>query len=271
MLTYKVEKEIGGRLLTIETGKMARQAHGSALVRFGDTVVLATVVTGKPREGIDFFPLQVDYREKMYAAGKFPGGFYKREGRPTTKEILTMRNIDRPMRPLFPEGYRDEVVIQCMVLSADAENDPDVLAMVGASAALAVSPVPFEGPTGAVRIGRVEGEFIVNPTVQQRNAGDLDLLLAGHRDAINMIEVGAKELPEATIAEAIAFGTRVVQEIVELVDELSQKVGVKKVWTPPEPNITLQQKVEQMARGEFRGGKRIKKQEPLTPSRPSTR
>ncbi len=262
MLTFKVEREIGGRLLSLETGKIARQAHGAVMVRYGDTVVLATVVTGKPREGIDFFPMMVDYREKMYAAGKFPGGFYKREGRPSTKEILTMRLIDRPIRPLFPEGFKDEVVIQTMVLSADPETEPDVLAMVGASAALAVSPIPFEGPTGAVRVGRIDGEFVINPTQSQINAGDMDMVLAGHRDAINMIEVGSKELSEQTIADGIAHGFEVIKNIVSMIQELAEKVGVKKSWKAPAADNTLRDKVASMAREKLRAAKRItKKQE----------
>ncbi len=262
MVTLKVEKEIGGRLLTLETGKIARQAHGSVLVRYGDTVVLAAVVTGKAREGVDFFPLTVDYREKMYAAGKFPGGFYKREGRPTTKEILTMRLIDRPIRPLFPDGYRDEVLIQCMVLSADQQNEPDILAMVGASAALACSPIPFEGPTAAVRVGRVDGEFVINPTQEQIDAGEMDMVLAGHKDAINMIEVGSRELSEQVVADGIAFGFHHVQELCALIQELADKVNVEKKWTPPAVNLDLRLKVEEMARERLRNAKRItKKQE----------
>ncbi|MCK6457285.1 MAG: polyribonucleotide nucleotidyltransferase [Phycisphaerae bacterium] len=255
-MTYRVEKEIGGKLLSIESGKMARQAHGAATVRYGDTVVLATVVTGKPREGIDFFPLQVDYREKMYAAGKFPGGFFKREGRPTTKEILTMRLIDRPIRPLFPDGYMDEVVIQCMVLSSDQENDPDILAMIGASACLCVSKIPFEGPTAAVRVGRVDGEYIINPTVLQRNESDLEIVLAGHRDAVNMIEVGARELPEDVITGGIAAGFEVIREVCDLINELAEKVGTKKEWTPPEPLTELREKVASMAEAKLRAAKR---------------
>src|SRR5262245_20598785 len=174
MAHVSVETEIGGRILKIETGKLAKLAAGAALVTYGDAVVLCTAVTDKPREGIDFFPLTADYREKMYAAGKFPGGFFKREARPTQKEILTMRLIDRPIRPLFPEGFRNEVQLQCMVLSSDQQNDPDVLAMCGASASLAVSPIPFEGPTAAVRVGRVNGEFIINPTLEQRAESDIE-------------------------------------------------------------------------------------------------
>src|SRR5437016_373178 len=201
MMTLKVETEIGGRMLSIETGKVARQAAGSALVRYGDTIVLCTSVSANPREGIDFFPLTVDYREKMYAAGKFPGGFFKREGRPTQKEILTMRLIDRPIRPLFPEGFMDEVQIQCMVLSTDQENDSDVLAMCGASSCLMNSNIPFEGPTAAVRVAHINGEFILNPTSKQREESDMEMILAGHGDAINMIEVGSKEVSEKVVAD----------------------------------------------------------------------
>ena len=166
-MTFKVERRIGAETLSIETGRLARQAHGAALVRYGETVVLGTVLTGPPREGIDFFPLQVDYREKMSAAGKFPGGFFKREGRPTSKEILTMRLTDRPIRPMFPEGFIDEVLVQAMVLSADDQNDPDILAMIGASACLMVSGLPFAGPMSAVRVGRIDGQFVINPTIPQ--------------------------------------------------------------------------------------------------------
>jgi len=163
-MVRKVERQIAGKMLSIETGKIAKQASAAVVVRYGDTMVLSTAVSAQPREGIDFFPLTVDYREKTSAAGKFPGGFIKREGRPTTKEILTMRMIDRPIRPLFPKGFRDEVQLQSMVLSADQENDPDILAMIGASAALTISDIPFEGPIASVRVGYVEGNYVLNPT-----------------------------------------------------------------------------------------------------------
>ncbi len=189
-----VERNIGGRTLRIETGKLAKQAAGAVVVSYGDSVVLTAVVTADPRVGIDFFPLTVDYREKTYAAGKFPGGFFKREARPTQKEILTMRMIDRPIRPLFPEGFRDELLIQSMVLSADQENDPDILAMVGASAALSVSKVPFDGPIAACRIGYIDGEYVLNPTVAQMEYSALEMVLAGHKDGINMLEAGANEV-----------------------------------------------------------------------------
>jgi polyribonucleotide nucleotidyltransferase len=225
----RVEKEIAGRTLSIETGKIARQADAAVVVQYGETVVLVSVVSAPPRaEDIDFFPLSVEYREKQSAAGKFPGGFIKREGRPSTKETLTSRMIDRPLRPLFPEGYFDEVQIIATVMSADRENDPDVPAMIGASAALTISKIPFIGPTGACRVGRVNGQFIINPTHQQLEEGDLNVLVGGRKDSINMIEVGAKELPEAVIAEAIETGHKTVKVICELIEELQQKVGVKK-------------------------------------------
>jgi polyribonucleotide nucleotidyltransferase len=226
---FRVERQIGGRNLSIETGKIAKQADGAVVVQYGETVVLVAAVTAAPRsEDIDFFPLSVDYREKQSAAGKFPGGFIKREGRPSTKEVLTARQIDRPIRPLFPEGYVQEVQIMASVLSFDGENDPDVLSMIGASAALTISKIPFLGPIGACRLGRVNGEFVVNPTHEEIAASDLNLLLGGRKDAMNMIEVGAKELPESVIAEAIATAQKVNVEVCELIEELHEKVGVEK-------------------------------------------
>jgi len=225
----RVERQIGGRLLSIETGKVAKQADGAVIVQYGDTVVLVAVVTSAPRsEDIDFFPLSVEYREKHSAAGKFPGGFIKREGRPSTKEILTARMIDRPIRPLFPEGYLQEVQVVASVLSADNVNDPDVLAMIGASAALTISKIPFLGPTGACRLGRIDGEFVVNPTHKQLDVSDLNLLLGGHKEALNMIEVDAKELSEGVIADAVATAQRTVVEICEMIEELREKAGVEK-------------------------------------------
>ena len=225
----RVEREIGGRTLSIETGKIARQAHGAVVVQYGETVVLVAAATAPPRfEDIDFFPLTVDYREKQSAAGKFPGGFIKREGRPSTKETLTARQIDRPIRPLFPEGYFQEVQVMVNVISADQENDSDVLAMVGASAALAISKIPFLGPIGACRLGRVNGEFVVNPTHSQLAESDLSLLLGGRKDAMNMIEVGAGELSEEVIADAIAAAQQAVGQVCEMIEELRDKVGVEK-------------------------------------------
>ncbi|MHC4790008.1 MAG: polyribonucleotide nucleotidyltransferase, partial [Planctomycetota bacterium] len=225
----RVERKIGGRTLSIETGKVAKQADGAVVVQYGETVVLVAAVTAPPRfEDIDFFPLSVEYREKQSAAGKFPGGFIKREGRPTTKEILTARMIDRPIRPLFPEAYFQEVQITAGVLSADRENDPDVLAMIGASAALSISRIPFQGPIGACRLGRVNGQFIVNPTHKQIAVSDLNLLLGGHKNEMNMIEVSAKELPEDVIVDAVATAQKAVAQVCEMIEELTEKVGVEK-------------------------------------------
>ncbi|MFQ5501074.1 MAG: polyribonucleotide nucleotidyltransferase, partial [Phycisphaerae bacterium] len=246
MAIHCVETEIGGRTLKIETGKLAKQAAGAVVVTYGETVVLCTVVTGTPREGIDFFPLQVDYREKMYAAGKFPGGFFKREARPSGKEILTMRLTDRPIRPLFPEGYKNEVQIQCMVLSSDQENDPDILCMIGASAALTVSPLPFQGPTAAVRVGRVEKQLVVNPTMEQRAASDLEVVIASHADAVNMIEASALEVTEDVMADAIAFGYEESKKIVALIAELGQKVGVEKIDPTPPRDASLPGRVREL-------------------------
>ncbi|UCE60281.1 MAG: polyribonucleotide nucleotidyltransferase [Phycisphaerales bacterium] len=230
---HSVERTIGDRVLRIETGKLGKQAAGSAIVTYADTVVMVAAVTGPPRPGIDFFPLTVDYREKTYAAGKFPGGFFKREARPTQKEILTMRMIDRPIRPLFPEGFKDEVLIQAMVLSTDQQNDPDILAMIGASAALAVSQMPFEGPVSACRIGYVDDKLVLNPTLSQMEYSTVEMVLAGHMDAINMIEVGAAEVPESVLLEGAELGRKATVEICEMILELQEKAGKPKVWTPP--------------------------------------
>jgi len=230
--------------LSIETGKIARQADGAVVVRYGDTIVLVSAVTAPPRfDDIDFFPLSVEYREKQSAAGKFPGGFIKREGRPSTKETLTARQIDRPIRPLFPDGYFQEVQIIANVLSADQDNDPDVLAMIGASAALTISKIPFQGPIGACRLGRVDGEFVVNPTHKQIEDGDLSLLLGGRKEAMNMIEVGAKALPENVIADAIAAAQKTVREVCEMIEELREKVGVEKEIPLVESDEELESKI----------------------------
>src|SRR5690349_12424961 len=184
----------GGKQLSFETGKLAKQAHGSAVVRIGENVVLATATANAdPREGIDFFPLTVDYREYTYAGGRFPGGFIKREGRPSEREVLTSRQIDRPMRPLFPEGFRNETQLIALVLSADAQNDPDVLGINAASCALAVSDVPFPHTVGAVRVGQIDGQFIINPTYEEMANGTLNIMVCGTPEGIVMIEAGAKQ------------------------------------------------------------------------------
>ncbi|MFA6186938.1 MAG: polyribonucleotide nucleotidyltransferase [Phycisphaerae bacterium] len=224
----KVEKQIGDKTISIETGKIAKQADGAVIVRCGDTMVLVAVASAPPRENIDYFPLSVDYREKLSAAGKFPGGFMKREGRPSTKEVLTARMIDRPLRPLFPDGYFNEVQVMVTVISADLENDPDILSMIGASAALAISTVPFQGPIGAVRLGRVDGQFIINPVHDQREKSDYNLILAGRRDAINMIEVDAKEVAEDVVASGIAQAHQSIVQVCDMIDELTAKCGKAK-------------------------------------------
>jgi polyribonucleotide nucleotidyltransferase len=229
MQAIQVEREIGGKKLTIETGSWAKLAGGSVTVRYADTVVLAAVVRANPREGIDFFPLQVDYRERPAAAGKFPGGFMKREGRPTTREILTARLIDRPLRPLFPKGFMDEVQIHLTVLAADQQNDPDVLAGIAASAALSISDIPFTHPTAHVRVGRIEGKLVLNPTTEQNEYSDLDLVVAGTKHFVNMIEVGCREVKEDDVADAIEFGHAAVVEIVGMIEELVKKCGHPKV------------------------------------------
>ncbi|MDR1534659.1 MAG: polyribonucleotide nucleotidyltransferase [Planctomycetota bacterium] len=238
-----VEGEVGGRRLRLSTGLLAKQAAGAVVVRYADTVVLSAVTTAPPRgDDQDFFPLMIDYREKTYAAGKFPGGFFKREKAPSTKEILTMRLADRPIRPLFPEGFRDEVLIQSMALSADMENDPDILSIIGASAALSLSRLPFEGPIGAVRIGMVDGELIVNPTHGQEKRSGLKLVLAGTRDSVTMVEAGAADIPEEKMLEALNLGHAAVKEIVALIDELAARAdrsGGKIRVEPPIPPACL--------------------------------
>ncbi len=257
-MTVKVERKIGANTLSIETGKLARQAHGATVTRYGDTVVLGTCVTADPRPGIDFFPLTVDYREKMSAAGKFPGGFFKREGRPTTKEVLTSRMIDRPLRPLFPEGYLNEVQIQVMVISADAENDPDVIGCVAAAAAVAISGAPHDGPIATVRVGRIDGKLVINPSRSQLEYSDMDMVLAGHRKAVNMIEVGCRELSERDIAEAIRFGHQNgVVPICEMIEELKRQAGKPVSWEAAEPDTAFLEELKKKIWSDLRAAKSI--------------
>ncbi|MEW6616374.1 MAG: polyribonucleotide nucleotidyltransferase [Thermodesulfobacteriota bacterium] len=225
----RVSVDVNGRPLSIETGKLAKQANGSVLVTYGETVVLVTVVADKKiREGVDFLPLTVDYQEMNYAAGKIPGGFFKREGRSSEKEILTSRFIDRPIRPLFPDGYFYETQIIATVLSADQENESDTLAMIGASAALEISDIPFTGPLAGVRIGRIDGELICNPTNSQLKNSDLDLLVSGTRDAVVMVEGGANILPEDVMLDAIWYAHESMQPILTIQEELKRIVGKPK-------------------------------------------
>jgi len=224
----QVSITLGSNTLSMECGKVAKQADGSAYVRYGDTVVLATACSTNPREGIDFFPLTVDYREYTYAAGRIPGGFFKREGRPTEKEILTSRLIDRPIRPLFPEGFKDETQVIALVLSADTDNNPDVVGLVAGAAALYLSDIPFFAPLGAVRVGLVDGRLTTNPTYSEIKNSLLNLVVAGTEDAIVMVEAGAKEVSEAAIIEAIQYAHGEIRKIVAAEKELFEKLGLKK-------------------------------------------
>jgi polyribonucleotide nucleotidyltransferase len=227
-MKQRVERKIGDQVLAIETGFLAKQAAGSVLVSFGETVVLVACATGAPRPGIDFFPLTCDYRERVAAAGKFPGGFLKREGRPTLKETLTSRLMDRPIRPLFPDGFFDEVQVQASVLASDRQNDPDLLAMNGASAALSISPLPFHGPLGSVRLAHIDGRFVPFPTVDQLEESDLDLVVSGSKEAILMIEGFAREMPEDRMLEALDEAHRIIRILCEMQDELVTKAGKPK-------------------------------------------
>jgi polyribonucleotide nucleotidyltransferase len=228
-MEVKVQADLSGKILSIETGKVAKQAHGAAMVRLGDTMILATAVEAKPLdEEQDFFPLLVDYREKAYAAGKIPGGFFKREGRPSEKETVSARLIDRTLRPLFPEGYFNEVQIMVMVLSSDQENDADVLGLIGASAALSMSEIPFYQPVGAVRVGRLNGEFIVNPTFSELETCDINLVVAGTKEIVNMVEGECREVSEGELLSAVEFGHKQIQKLVELQRELCVRVGKTK-------------------------------------------
>ena len=226
--------DLDGTPISIETGRVAKQAHGSVIVRQGDTMVLVAVCRAEPREGIDFFPLTVDYREPVFSAGKIPGGWFKREGKQTTKETLTSRLIDRPIRPLFEEGYNGDTMITVQVISFDGEHQPDTLGLVGASAALIISEIPFHNPVGGVRVGRVNGKLVVNPTVSQRPQSDLDLIVAGTDEALVMVECGAQEFQEAEMVQALEFGHAAIKTLVKLQKELQAKVGKAKI-TPVKP------------------------------------
>jgi polyribonucleotide nucleotidyltransferase len=229
-----VSLSVGGRPLTLECGRLAKQAAGAILVSYGDTSVLVTTTRAKPRLGIDFFPLTVDFVEKFAAAGKIPGGFFKREGRLADREVLVSRFIDRSIRPLFADGYNDETQVTCTVLSADNESSADICAFVGASAALSVSELPFLGPIAAVRLGRVDGEFITNPTPQQLEGSDIELIVAGNRGSIVMVEGGADQVPEDEILAALKHAHGEILPIIEIIESLASKVGKQKI-VPPEP------------------------------------
>src|SRR5919201_2619575 len=249
------EMQIGGRTLSLETGAVARQANGACLIRYGDTVVLATAFF---KEGMvigDFMPLTVDYKEYTYAGGRIPGGFFKREGRPTEKEILTSRLIDRPLRPSFAEGYKQETQIIALVLSADGENDPDILAINAASAALVVSEIPFSNPIGAVRVGYLDGQIIINPTNAQRDLSDLDLVVAGTADAIVMVEAGAREVDENVVLDALEAAHNAIKQICALQNELRSAASKPKIDVTYTPKYTDEVFNELMSAhgGELRG------------------
>ena len=243
------EMELGGRKLIVEHGKMAKQANGAVLVRYGDTAVLvAATMSAEPREGVDFFPLTVDYEEKMYSAGKIPGGFIKREGRPQTSAILKSRLIDRPIRPLFPDGFRNDVQIIATVICFEEDNAPEIAGMIGASCALCVSDIPFGGPIAGVHVGRINGEFIINPTKEQLEISEMDLIVAGSKDAVMMVEAGVKELPEEVVLDAILFGHEEIKKIVAFQEEIAAAVGKdKKEVTLFQPDEDIANAVRELA------------------------
>lgn len=248
MTPLHIERQFAGRGLRLESGKLAKQAAGNALVRFADTVVLAAVTVSETESALPFFPLTVEYREKSYAAGKIPGGFIKREGRPSDDEVLAGRLVDRSIRPLFPEGFRNEVQVFLYVLSADQENDADVLGITAASLALSLSPIPWEGPIGGVRVGRVDGKWVLNPTFAQLELSDIDLVVAGTADSIIMVEGSALELPEEQITEALAFAQEGIAQLVEMQRELIARGAVPKMgFTKAEPAAELVARVKEVA------------------------
>ncbi len=250
---HRVEIEWGGRKLKLETGRMARQADAAVFAQYGETSVLATVVAGKSaRPGVDFFPLTVNYQEKAYAAGKIPGGFFKREGRPTERETLISRLIDRPIRPLFVEGFKNETQLIVTVLSYDNENDPDILSMVASSAALTLSGLPFLGPIGAARVGKLDGEFVLNPLIDEMDATDLDLVVAGTEDAVMMVESEAKELPEMEMLDAVMFGHKHFQPIIDAIIKLAE-TAAKEPWDVELPDKSkYTEKTKELAETDLR-------------------
>src|SRR3984885_5924868 len=231
---FRKELEWGGRKLVLETGKIARQADGAVVITYGDTIVLCTAVGVKSaKPGQDFFPLTVNYQEKAFAAGKIPGGFFKREGRPSENETLVSRLIDRPIRPLFPEGFRNEVQVVATVLSYDNENDPDIVSMVGCSAALTLSGIPFFGPIGAARVGYIDGQYILNPTADQLKTTELELVVAGTAEGVLMVESEAQELSEEVMLGAVTFGHAAFQPVIAAIIELAEHAA-KEPWPLPE-------------------------------------
>ncbi|MBP2149875.1 polyribonucleotide nucleotidyltransferase [Xanthobacter autotrophicus DSM 597] len=259
---HREELDWGGTTLTLETGKMARQADGSVLATYGDTKVLATVVSAKePKPGQDFFPLTVNYQEKTYAAGRIPGGYFKREGRPSEKETLVSRLIDRPIRPLFPEGYKCDTQVVVTVLAHDLENDPDVVALVAASAALTLSGIPFMGPVGAARVGFIDNEYVLNPTVDEVKESSLDLVVAGTGDAVLMVESEAKELPEEIMLGAVMFGHRHFQPVIQAIIKLAEKAAKEPRTFAPLDVSEIEAKVKEIAEHDLRAAYKIKQKQ----------
>src|SRR6185295_15585580 len=261
MNVHKVSTMVGERELSIEIGKLAKQAHGSALVRYGDTVVLVTACAAKePREGLDFFPLTVDYRENFYAAGKIPGGFFKREGKPSEREVLNSRMIDRPVRPLFDDGFKNETQVIALVLAADPEIEPGMHAIVGASTALFVSNIPFSKPVGAVRVGLIDGRYVINPTFSELKNSRLNLAVAGMEDGIVMVECGASEVSEEIMVEALNTGHEAIKQIIALQKELFAAIRpVKRAFTPPVTDKALAAEIEKFIRPELEDALNTKK------------
>src|SRR6516165_7835759 len=243
---HREELDWGGRKLALETGRIARQADGAVVVTYGETTVLATVVAAKePKEGIDFLPLTCNYQEKFYAAGRIPGGYFKREGRPTERETLVSRLIDRPIRPLFAPGFKNETQVIVTVLSHDMENDPDVVAMAAASAALTLSGLPFLGPIGATKVGYAKGQYILNPTLDQIKTTELDLVVAGTGDAVLMVESEAKELSEEVMLGAVVFGKEAYRPVIEAIIGLAEQAA-KEPWELPEAKNEFEAKVKKL-------------------------
>ncbi len=260
----KKEFQYGAHAVTLETGEIARQATGAVMTRMGDTVVLATVVADKKAaEGRDFFPLTVDYQEKTYAAGKIPGGFLKREGRPSEHETLTSRLIDRPVRPLFPEGFTNEVQIIATVLSMDPDVSPDIVAMIGVSAALSIAGVPFNGPIGAARVGYIDGEYVLNPSSAKLKESKLDLVVAGTENAVLMVESEAELLSEEVMLGAVMFGHEQQQAVIQAIKDFAAEVGTEPMeWTPPEPNVELEKAVAELGEAAFKEAYTIREKQP---------
>jgi len=249
-MAQKLQIDLGGRPFSVETGKVAKQANGSVMVQYGETVVLVTAVTSeRKREGLDFIPLTVNYQEMTYAAGRIPGGFFKREGRPSDRETLISRFIDRPLRPLFPKGFQNEIQIIATVLSADQDNDPSILGMIGASSALSLSDIPFDGPIAGAKVGRIDGEFVLNPTHEELDLSDIDLFVAGSENAIIMVEGSAKEVKEEEILEAILFGHQSLQPVIDLQKRMKSALGLPpRAFELQKPEETLYEKVSAVAR-----------------------